>query len=104
MAALSPAIAERSRKNATAIFRAIASTKQVRLAELLGVSEATVSRLLSEGEIERIGQLLAACRLKVVHEDAQTVEPELMQALSVLAARGAHHVATPSGFGEMHAP
>lgn len=101
MATVSAEIAERARKNASAILRAVAAVKQVRVAELLGVSETTVSRLLSEGEMDRIGQVLAACRLKVVPETDPTVDADLLQSLAVLAAHGAQNVAKPSGFGDL---
>ena len=97
MAEVSPAIAERARKNTSAILRGLASVGQVRVAEHLNLSESTVSRM-KDGELDRLGALLAACGLKVVPQDAQTVDQELLRSLSILAARGAHNVAAPSGF------
>lgn len=98
MTTVSAAPAERSRKNLTAILKALSEVGQARVAERLGVSESTVSRM-KDTEIERMAAVLSACGLKVVPEDWRDVEPELLRALSVLAARGAQHVAQPSGFG-----
>lgn len=100
MPTVSPAIAARARKNTSAILRALAAVGQVRVAEQLGISESTVSRM-KDAELDRIGELLAACGLKAVPVDLQLFEPERIQALQVLARIGVENAAVPSGFGEL---
>lgn len=87
MRELSPAIAERSRKNASAILRGLAGTGQARVAELTGVSEATVSRF-KDGGIDHAAALIAACGLKCVPDGVQCFDPEYVRALKVMAGVG----------------
>lgn len=110
MASVSADIAERARKNESAILRAFARVSQTRVATLLGVSDATVSRMSeprSEGGRERpsklaeIAQILAAAGLKVVAEDAEVFDVARIEALRTLARIGLDHAGTPSGFGEL---
>lgn len=98
MASLSPAIADRSRKNLTAVLRGLATVGQARAAELLGIHESTVSRM-KDTEIERIAALLSALELKCVPAAMQLIEPERINALRVLARIGVEHADTPSELG-----
>ena len=84
MPACSPAIAESARKVETAVLKALAGTSQARVAELMGVSESTVSRF-KDGGIEQLASLLAACGLKVVSTDSQCFPRDKVHALLTLA-------------------
>jgi DNA-binding transcriptional regulator YdaS (Cro superfamily) len=87
MASVSPAIAERARKNHTSILRSLAQVSQSKAAELIGVSETTVSRF-KDGGLEQAAALLAACGLKCVPQDMQCFDPEYVHALKVMAGVG----------------
>lgn len=76
----SPLITETTRKNEAAMIRALASVGQKNVAELLGISEATVSRW-KDGDLEKTAKSLAAMGLKVVPVDAETIEREDLDAL-----------------------
>lgn len=95
MAELSPGLAERARKNETTVLRALADASQVRVAEALGVSEATVSRF-KDGGIQQAAALLAACGLKVVPDSMQCFAPDKVNALLVLARDHLAHIQQPS--------
>ncbi len=84
MAAVSPAIAETARKNERAVLQALSRVSQTRVAELLGVSDSTVTRF-KEGGIEQACALLAACGLRVVGEDMQCFSRDKVHALLTLA-------------------
>lgn len=84
MPSLSPAIAERARKNHTAILQALAEVSQARVAELMGVSEATVSRIKSK-DLEEISAFIAACAIKCTPESLECWPKDYMRALHVLA-------------------
>lgn len=100
MATLSPQILARARKNASAIVNALANVSQVKVAELMGVHESTISKM-KEVELDRMGAFLAACGLKAVPEDACAVDPKVLSALGALAALGAQRAGEPSGFGDL---
>lgn len=100
MASMSPTIAERSRKNHAAILRSLAAAGQARVAALIGVDDSTITRI-KDGQLERLAAVLAASGLKVVPEDHQTLAPEYVRALQVLAVRGVENAPAPSGFGEL---
>ena len=84
MSALSPTIAESARKNERTILRALAERSQVKVAELMGTSETTVSRF------DKIGMaaFLAAAGLKAVPSDRVCLDPDYIQSLKVLAGVG----------------
>lgn len=84
MTAVSSAIAENARKNEKAVLQAFARVSQTRVAEAMGVSDSTVTRL-KEGGIEQACVLLAACGLKVVPTDHQCFPRDKIQALLTLA-------------------
>lgn len=84
MASLSPALAELSRKNETAILRGLAQHSQARIAEQLGVNDSTISRF-KDGGLSQAAALLAACGLKVVPCDMQCFDRDKVHALLTLA-------------------
>ena len=91
-----------ARQNHTTILRAMAATSQVRIAELVGVSEATVSRFKDvDGTLEKLTVLAAACGVRFVLADACQVDMKRLQALSVLAARAIELDAESSGWGDL---
>lgn len=84
MPQLSPVIAEASRKVERTLLQRLAQRSQVRVAELMGVSESTVSRIDKAG----IAALLAACGLKAVPQEMQCFDPDYIHSLKVLAGVG----------------
>lgn len=88
MAKVSLQYVENARKNETTILHALADVGQNNVAERLGVSESTVSRLKSNGEIENMAALLATMGLKVVRQAAEVYEHDYIEALRTLAKKG----------------
>ena len=84
MAVLCSSIAERSRKNASAILQGLATVGQVRAAELSGLSETKVSRFKTT-DLDEVSAILAAAGLKCVPFSMQCFAPEKVQALLTLA-------------------
>lgn len=84
MVAVSPQIAEASRKTERLLLQTLAERSQVKVAELLGVSESTVSRL----DKSSIAAFIAACGLKVVKAEMQCFDPEYIKSLKTLAGIG----------------
>ena len=84
MSELSPSIAEASRKIEKQILQSLAQRSQVKVAELLGVSESTVSRM----DKTSIAAFIAACGLKAVPITQVCFDPEYIQSLKVLAGVG----------------
>ncbi len=78
-------ISERTRKNFSTILQGLASAGQASVSRHLGVSESTVSRMKSEGELEDLAKLLAACGLKVVPQGYRCAKPEIIEAAMVFA-------------------
>jgi hypothetical protein len=87
MAAVSLSPTERSRKNVQVILQALASVGQNELAKAMGVHESTVSRF-KDKEITTVGSALAHMGLKVVPVGVECFDPEYVEALRTLAARG----------------
>lgn len=88
--------------NHSEMLRAVAATSQVRVAELVGVSEATVSRFKDkDGELEKMAAFAAACGVRFVRSDVKHVEAEHLRALAVLAARAIKQDAQASGWGDL---
>lgn len=75
---------EQAQKNHTTILRHLASTGQVRVAEILGLNESTVSRW-KDGELEKIGKMLAALGLRVVDMNMRCYPADKLQAIFTLA-------------------
>jgi hypothetical protein len=82
---------ERARKNETVIRSALADTGQLVAADLMGLSESTVSRMKGRddngGEIEQISRLMAAIGLKPVPINMHCKSDDEWFALQVLASR-----------------
>lgn len=91
-----------ARKHVHALARkgSLAAAGQARVAALIGVDDSTITRI-KDGQLERLAAVLAASGLKVVPEDHQTLAPEYVRALQVLAVRGVENAPAPSGFGEL---
>ena len=62
----------------------MADSKQCHIAELMTTSESSVSRM-KEGDIARLSLLLAVLGLKVVPDSTKVFDPNLVQALTLLA-------------------
>lgn len=88
---VSPELRERSRKIETLLRNALAEVGQTRVADKMGVSESTVSRLKAD-DIERMALFIVALGLRVVDTDQRTISASDLQALKHLAARGLPHV------------
>lgn len=87
MTPMSSAVAERSRKTYTRVLQALAEPgSQRNLAQELGSSESTVSRIKNE-QLESCIAFLVAAGFKVVPAEVQCYAPEYVQALHVLAKR-----------------
>lgn len=84
MAPLSAAVAETARKNERAVLHALARISQTRVAESMGVSDSTITRL-KDGGIEQAALLLAACGLKVVPTGMRCFREDKVHALLTLA-------------------
>lgn len=67
---------ERARKNLSVLLRKLSSVGQSTAAAGLGVSEATISRMKSEGDLERFARLLALCGLKCVPLEMRCYPPD----------------------------
>lgn len=88
MIEVSAALRERSRKIETAILSALAERSQVRVADLLGTSESTISMMKKDGRIEQMAAFLSTLGLQLVSETASTYDAEYVSALRILAAEG----------------
>lgn len=82
---VSDTIRRQAQRNHTALLAGMAAVSQKRVAELIGVSETTLSGMKSE-HLERFAALAAACGLKLVPTTSQTVDDEHIAALETLAA------------------
>jgi hypothetical protein len=80
----SHALAEASRKVTSIVLQGLARHGQVHVAQALGVSESTVSRMKTE-DIPRMAGLLVACGLKVVPAEFRCYRPDTIDALLTLA-------------------
>lgn len=83
MTELSPNQLELSRKIERIILHSLAEHGQSAVANALGVSESTVSRL-KDGNLETFSKVLAALDLKVVPTSFRTIDPERMKAFCTL--------------------
>lgn len=91
MSTVSSAVGERSRKFQALVLQRLSSVGQVGVSELLGVSEATVSRFVKD-DLERACQVLAAAGLKVVPGEMKCYDPEWIDAVFKLARAGMNQV------------
>lgn len=97
LSAMSPAsqeLAERARPFASLILRRLADVGQVRLAEAIGVSEATISRW-KDSDVQRTAEMLLALGLRVWPEDAIILERPDYIALLQMADRGLQAMRDP---------
>lgn len=84
---VSPDVDVRARKIVSTVLRRVhRDNTQQALAVAMGVSGATLSRLLSE-HLENVAKLLVHAGLKVVPEDHNNVPVEYVAALTELARR-----------------
>lgn len=74
---------ETARKTRAALLRGLASVGQSNVAQALGISETTVSRWKSDGEIDRISALLDLCGLKATPKDHKCYPPEYVEWLAL---------------------
>lgn len=95
MAALSHAQVARARKNESTFLQGLASVGQRPIAEALGVDVSTVSRLKSDGMVERVSHVLALAGLKIVPVDMQCFPPGEIAALLTLAKGRLREIETP---------
>jgi DNA-binding XRE family transcriptional regulator len=82
------------RKNQTAVLKAMAATSQQRVAELVGVSEGTISVFKNE-QLERAMQVISACGLKVVDKSCNALTHEELNGLKVWAFKGMQETTAP---------
>lgn len=91
MSPLSPSPAERARKiNSIVLQRVQRDASQVAIAAAMGVSESTISRLLSD-HLDKLALVLAHAGLKVVPVEMQCFPTDKVNALLTLAR---DHLAT----------
>ena len=95
---MNDSITQRCKRNQTTILKAIAAVGQARIAELIGVSESTVSRY-KDADVEKLAAVLAAAGLKVVLESANTVDADEWQATQVLLMKHLERQRADSGWG-----
>jgi transcriptional regulator with XRE-family HTH domain len=88
--------AGRARKNGAAVLHAFGRVGQVAVAEALGISESTVSRL-KNSELEQWASLLAALGLKVVPVEMRCFNPEKIGAILTLAKDNLANITGPEG-------
>ena len=94
MSSVSSAITEMTRKNERAVLQAFARVSQTKVAELMGVSDSTITRFKESG-IEQACALLAACGLKVVPTDMQCFPQDKVHALLTLAKAHLENIEHP---------
>lgn len=95
MIEVSAAIRERSRKIESTILHSLADRSQVRVAELLGTSETTISLMKKDGRIEQMAGFIAALGLVLVSEESVVYDAAYISALQTLAVAGIKHPPTP---------
>lgn len=76
----------RSRKNLTALLKALCTAGQGATASAIGLHESTISRW-KDGELEKLALFMAVVGLKVVPAEMRCYRPEEIEALQVLARR-----------------
>ena len=81
-----------TRRNTALILSGLAGLSQRRVAELMGISESTLSDMKSDGRLERFASMLAALGLQLVPADAQVFDPKQIAALKLFAVLGLDNV------------
>ena len=79
-----------ARRNHSLLVRGMAQVSQKRVADLIGISEGTLSTLKAE-QLERLAALIAACGLKLSAVTDQTFDEAYISALKTLATVGLGH-------------
>ena len=74
-----------AKRNHSALVRGISTVSGKRVADLIGVSESTLSGMKSE-HLERFSALAAACGLKFVSTSERSLDERHISALETLAA------------------
>lgn len=74
---------EKVRKTESAMLQALATAGQVHVADAMGTSDSTVSRM-KDGQLLVIAKFLTACGLKVVRQDEITIDPAQLSAVETL--------------------
>lgn len=84
MPAVCATMNESARKVERTILQTLARVSQVKVAERMGVSESTVSRIDKAG----MAAFIASCGLKLVPQEMQCFDPDYIHGLKVLAGVG----------------
>lgn len=69
------------RKSDATVCKRLQSAGQNRVAELVGVSESTVSRFVSNGDLKRAIEILAAAGIKCVPSEFRCFDPKDVEVL-----------------------
>ncbi len=85
---------ELARASERSILHALADTGQSAVANRLGVSESTVSRM-KDGQIESICRLISACGLKVVPAKYKCLDPVKANAMVTLYEAAMQRINNP---------
>lgn len=85
---------ERSRKILALIFQRLSSAGQARVAEAVGVSESTISKMKA-GDLELVSRILSYCGLKVVPVEMRCFNPEKIGAILTLAKDNLANISGP---------
>lgn len=96
---LSDSMRRLTNRNQTALLRGMASVTQKRVAELIGVSEGTLSDMKRD-QLLRFSSLVAAAGLQLVPLTAQYHDEEFISALKTLAAHGLGRVGNQERGGD----
>ena len=77
---------DRANKNHSTILQALAQAGQSKVAEALGISESTLSRM-KDGDLAQLAKLLALCDLKVVPARYECEDPAYIHSLKLFAQK-----------------
>lgn len=80
-------IRRQAQRNYSLLLRCLAQVSQKRVAELIGVSQPTLSEFKDE-HLQKFAAIAAACGLKLAPVTAQTFDESYVSALKTLAAVG----------------
>jgi DNA-binding XRE family transcriptional regulator len=83
---LTEAMRAQARKNHTLLLQCIAEVSQKRVADLIGVSEATMSGIKNE-QLERIAALVVACGLRLAPITERSYDDDYIRSVHTLAKR-----------------
>ena len=94
---VSPLIVDLQKRNMSTILKAMAHVSQAKVAELIGVSGTTISRM-KEDDLERLASILAACNLVAMPRSFKSVDPDRLRALTILAKDALERESSDSGW------